>query len=828
MIFSPKFVAASLAVVLVAIELLIPNRGTPEREGPDLSRYQTRGIYIPSKTTEVFFNRQARAHWVYYAFAVTPLVLMCGVLVLGSAASPKARKPSGLQYGLNVISGIVSVGAFVIILWILFAAKFPRISWTIFPPPILVVQSFGNYYQSPRITAPLIAELLPGATHTSALLLMAILLATSLALFLGLTLGHLRTLSAWISPYVYIISPLPPIVLYPVVNAIMLPTSVQLILGRAVNDPDRWLVLGRDLALTTWAIFWPIFAAALEGSRSVNPRLLGVAQLLGATRSRRLWKIVLPQSIGSILTNFRLGVIMGMIVLLFAQAKGGEPNPPQGFVQKLFVPGLGGKLADLDTEQNLAPILACVVVVIAVVLAFDFGRYLIERLSCPWLRLQSAPSKPIATTQQLEIDTSLERIARNLASFLPQRVANPIIVVEALVARFGDFTLRIPELKIFSGQIVSLIGKSSSGKTSLVEVIAGMGLHNSLAGVVRVNGHDVYNAGGIRNENLGNLGIGFVHQDYGLFPHMSVRKNLDFAVRLKRRGWTRPQRRRSKELEPLIRRQLFDFLDLTSDRDISAKYPSQLSGGQRQRVAIARALLTAEPLLVLDEGLNSIDQPTRGIIRDGLGDLVRQLGLTLLTISHDNRDVLQMSDRVLYMERVNAEGSSASTSRIVADTTPRDFYYTPASEEAARFIGHFNVFRVDRKSEGAASDALVLYPKTANGNPIRVAKDRIPLKRRDNILVIPASWVNPSWDLKDSTFTGVIRTESFAGPHHELTIQCEGGFALRAIVQDDDYLFLASQEVGEATRTGPHLEGRTVGLSIGHLTSPRPSSDMLP
>lgn len=807
-----RLAAAFLAAALLAVELFIPNRGSPEYTGLDLARYQTRGAYIPFRATEMFAHLEARSHWVYYALICMPLLLTSGVLFLSSlnAARSTETESRAFRRSLNAISGIVAIGTSVLLIWTLFTAKFPRISWTIAPPPILVVQAFGNYFQPAGSSSSLIVELVPCAARTSLSLLLAITIATALALTFGLALGHLRSLSAWISPYVYIISPLPPIVLFPVINALTLPNSVQQFIGTHIDDPDRWLVVTRDLALTGWAVFWPIFAAALDGSRLVNPRLLSVAQLLGAGPWRRLWKVVLPQSIGSILTNFRLGVIMGMIVLLFAQAKGGEPLNPKG-LQGLLVPGLGGKLAHLDEEQNLAPMLACVVTVIAVVLIFDLGRLVIERLCFPWLHLKSDPRVSPEPIQVPRIGTSISEIADNLAKFLPEKVADPIIVVEKLKARFGSFTLDVPELKISKGQIVSLIGKSSSGKTSLVEVISGMDLHGVLSGSVRVNGQEVYDSAGFRNEHT-NLGIGFVHQDYGLFAHLTVRKNLDFAIRLKRRMWNLDRKRESKKLEADMRTQLFAFLGLSSDIDILAKYPSQLSGGQRQRVAIARALLTAEPLLVLDEGLNSIDQPTRGIIRDGLCNLVHRLNLTLLAISHDNQDVLQISDRILYMERESA----ANASTIVADATPRDFYYTPASEEAARFIGHYNVFKVDSGSEHTANGTLLLNPTASNGELIKVAKDRIPLERKDDLLVIPASWVNPSWNLKDSTFTGVIRMESFAGPHHELTIECEGGFSLRAIVQDDDYVFLAEQESGERGDKIPRLKGRRVGLSIGH------------
>jgi putative spermidine/putrescine transport system ATP-binding protein len=439
-------------------------------------------------------------------------------------------------------------------------------------------------------------------------------------------------------------------------------------------------------------------------------------------------------------------------------------------------------------------------------------RLLLERSCFPWLNAKHA-GEALAESKTAESRSgdSITRIKQYLGDFVARPHAPNAIVVTNLVARFGTFTLRVPELTIPHGQVVSLIGKSSSGKTSLVEVISGMGLHTELSGSVTVNGKEVY-CDGLRNERANNLGIGFVHQDHGLFSHLTIRKNLDFAIRLKRRTWDRARRRRFVEVEPMIRDDLFDFLGLSSDRQILSKYPSQLSGGQRQRVAIARALLTAEPLLVFDEGLSSIDQPTRGEVRDGLCGLVRELKLTLVAVSHDNQDVLRMSDRILYMER------HETTSTVVANSTPQDFYYTPYSEEAARFIGHYNVFKVAFEEKPRANPTLILRAAGTTQEPIYVAEDRIPLHRKDNILVIPASWVNPSREVAGATFIGTILSESFAGPHHELMIQCENGLLLKAIVQDDDYVFLAQFHQTPECKV-PVLKNKRVGLSIGHATS---------
>src|SRR2546423_1006075 len=180
------------ATALAAVEFLLPNRGSPEYTGLDLTRYQTRGVYIPYNPLDVFTRPEARSHWVYCVVVLAPLLLMIAIICLRKANERRVSIHKGLQRGLKVASGIIGIGALFLLIWSLGAAKFPRISWMIAPPPILVVQAFGHYYQPPESSSSLLAELVPCALRTSFSLFVAIIVATSLALVLGLALGHLR------------------------------------------------------------------------------------------------------------------------------------------------------------------------------------------------------------------------------------------------------------------------------------------------------------------------------------------------------------------------------------------------------------------------------------------------------------------------------------------------------------------------------------------------------------------------------------------------------------------------------------------------------------
>ena len=219
----------------------------------------------------------------------------------------------------------------------------------------------------------------------------------------------------------------------------------------------------------------------------------------------------------------------------------------------------------------------------------------------------------------------------------------PAITLSGIVKRYGD-TVAVDDvsIEIAGGSFVALVGASGSGKSTLLKTVNR--LVAPTAGTIRIAGEDVTAA----EPHALRRRIGYVFQNIGLFPHMTVGENIGIGLRIARR----PTGDRIAALLTLV--------DLPTD--IAGRMPDALSGGQRQRVGVARALATEPKLMLMDEPFGALDPVTR----DQLGARVRalhdRLGLTTIMVTHDMAEALLLATRVLVMER----------GRIVADAVPRD------------------------------------------------------------------------------------------------------------------------------------------------------------
>jgi molybdate transport system ATP-binding protein len=186
-------------------------------------------------------------------------------------------------------------------------------------------------------------------------------------------------------------------------------------------------------------------------------------------------------------------------------------------------------------------------------------------------------------------------------------------------------------LQVEEGEFLALFGRSGAGKTTLLRCLAGLAAPD--AGHIRVSGESWLDSQ--RNINLPpqRRRVGFVFQDYALFPNMSVRGNLEFA---------QPPRADKRRVAELV-----EMMDLG---ELQQRKPATLSGGQQQRVALARALASEPRLLLLDEPLSALDQQTRARLQDEILRLQRHFGLTTLLVSHDVGEVYKLSNRVAIIE----------------------------------------------------------------------------------------------------------------------------------------------------------------------------------
>lgn len=215
-------------------------------------------------------------------------------------------------------------------------------------------------------------------------------------------------------------------------------------------------------------------------------------------------------------------------------------------------------------------------------------------------------------------------------------MSEALLTIAGVTKRFGSRTaLADVSLQVASGEVAVILGPSGCGKTTLLRLVAGLEVPD--AGEVWLGGRQV--AGGRRSiVPPYDRGIGFVFQDVALWPHLTVRKNLEFILA----SVKVPQADRESRLH--------EALSLVRIEPLSARYPHELSGGEQQRVALARALVGRPRLLLLDEPLSSLDPDLRATLRTELARLQRALHVTTIYVTHDREDAAVLADCVVQMQ----------------------------------------------------------------------------------------------------------------------------------------------------------------------------------
>ena len=300
----------------------------------------------------------------------------------------------------------------------------------------------------------------------------------------------------------------------------------------------------------------------------------------------------------------------------------------------------------------------------------------------------------------------------------------------------GYEALKNVNFSVEKGELVCLLGPSGCGKSTLLNIISG--LLDATSGDVKFEGKSVLD---VAPENRD---IGFVFQNYALFPHMTAEENVMFPLTVGKNKKTKAEAREIAQ----------KYMELTHITDIAKKKPGQLSGGQQQRVAIARALVQQPKVLLMDEPLSNLDARLRLQIREEIRALVKEVGITTIFVTHDQEEALSIGDQIILLNNGVVQQADKG----------QNLYLDPANQFVANFIGnpvidlfdvqfdgnqfndeHFNLL-AERLADGklkqklAAGDYVIgirpenLQPSTAEMADFTIKVDDIELIGRERIL----------------------------------------------------------------------------------------------
>jgi putative spermidine/putrescine transport system ATP-binding protein len=242
--------------------------------------------------------------------------------------------------------------------------------------------------------------------------------------------------------------------------------------------------------------------------------------------------------------------------------------------------------------------------------------------------------------------------------------ARPALAIRGLRRRFGDVAaVDGVDLDVAKGEFITLLGPSGSGKTTTLRIVAGFLTADE--GSIEIDGQEMRNVPPHKRD------VGMVFQNYALFPHMTAAQNVAFPLQM--RGVSRTEQRE----------RVAEALEMVKLPTHGARYPRQLSGGQQQRVALARAIVFRPRLLLMDEPLGALDKKLREALQLEIMRISRQLGSTVIYVTHDQEEALVMSDRIAIFDQ----------GRVQQLGTGEDLYERPRSMFVADFVGESNLLR---------------------------------------------------------------------------------------------------------------------------------------
>jgi putative spermidine/putrescine transport system ATP-binding protein len=321
------------------------------------------------------------------------------------------------------------------------------------------------------------------------------------------------------------------------------------------------------------------------------------------------------------------------------------------------------------------------------------------------------------------------------------------------------------DLTIEPGELVALLGPSGCGKTTTLRLLAG--LEDADAGTITVGGRDITHVPASKRD------MGMVFQAYSLFPHMTVRENVAFGLRLRRAGKAERHRR------------AMEMLELVGLTEQAGRYAHQLSGGQQQRVALARALAIQPQVLLLDEPLSALDAKVRSQLRDQIRRIQLEVGITTLFVTHDQEEALAIADRVGVMR----EG------RLEQLGTPTEVYSRPATPFVAEFVGLTN------RLAGEVSAGQV----TVRGAVLPLVDPSVPDGRVTALVRPEAVTLASGAPGEDGPLSGTVIAATFLGATSRITVDLGDTTIMAQLATAEAAALPAGSRVSLAIRPDPVL-----------------------
>jgi len=323
-----------------------------------------------------------------------------------------------------------------------------------------------------------------------------------------------------------------------------------------------------------------------------------------------------------------------------------------------------------------------------------------------------------------------------------------MIRLEHISLQRGSFNLNDISLDVQSGRYYFLMGPSGAGKTLILEIIAGLKVPGS--GRVLLNDND------ITDTRAEDRNIGFVYQDYSLFPHYTVRKNVAFGMKM--------QGKSLSDQEKNVQRLLQQF----GISHLADRYPTTLSGGEKQRVALARALAIDPPVLLLDEPFAALDPVSREECMQGLKDLHHDNGITILQVSHSRDEVYSLADEVALIDH----GSILQTGR------PTDVFSHPETRRAAVIAGTENIFEGVVRAKAGGLNTIDVHGVNITGEGNYPPGNRVVLCIRSGDITIRKNSL--AADFIDNIIHGTVVSQIITD--YTCTLNVEGPLPMKVTI----------------------------------------------